>query len=110
MKAGGAVAALFVASMTARVNADGLPCSPTGPWVLLSSPSTGSVDVSAVFARLGVELQARGLALCATPPQAPQEPALATIALEPTDPAGSGVTIDIEVRDAVTSKRVVRTV
>lgn len=107
-----APACAFFSSAPARGEAE---CAARGPWVLavVSTASPRELDVAAVLERLGAELSSRGLELCTRAPEAAPRPALATVKLEPRASAPGVaakpvVSLDIEVRDAVTAKRVGR--
>ncbi len=93
-------------------------CAAEGPWVLVVAPAAGvaGLDVPAFLERLGIELSSRGIELCVDEPAKASSPPLATIRLAAPAPASPGaarpvaVGLDIEVRDAVTAKRVAREV
>lgn len=92
------------------------PCQPKGPWVIATIPQgqPGGFDARAVVDRLGIELSGREITLCTQLPDVMARPALATVTLA-LDPSGgesgrASVKLDIEVRDAVTAKRVGRTI
>ena len=58
--------------------------------------------------RLKLELAGRGIAVCTARPQGPASEPLATLALAPSESGERSIRLDIEVRDAVTAKRVGR--
>jgi hypothetical protein len=103
--------AMLVAALVGLpVDAAAEGCPRTSAWVLVTFPESppGGIDTAAIQERLRAELRARAITLCSRPPEVPVQPPLAVVRLSPASVSPTSVKLDIEVRDAVTAKRVGR--
>lgn len=109
-----AVLALACASGSAANAEEG--CDTTKPWVRLAARGAlpRGFDRSSFLERLRVELAGRGISLCSEPAARSVRPPVADVDLgpdpEPVGGASARVSLDIEVRDKITAKRVARVI
>jgi hypothetical protein len=107
MKGWPAARLLLLSMLGGRVayGADPVPCGASKrPWIQVSLASDFPVSVAPFVDLLRVELVSRGFDLCAGPSQERSAPT-ATIEVSPKP---GGLVLSVEVRDAVTAKRVSR--
>jgi len=103
--------ALVVASLTTRAAAATVGCAADGPWVQLQLGATAWTEAqrAGVLSDLQHTLAAQGIAACPADAH-PAGAALATLTVDLSPEDTAKATVDIEVRDAVTRKRVRRDV
>jgi hypothetical protein len=97
-------AAIFLAAAAAAqpASADADPCGSSRPWVEIAATEEDSIELEAL---LRAQLSSRGIDLCR--PAARGSASIATVSVTAEDNAAL---LDVEVRDRLTAKRVVRDV